>query len=236
MLGAPQARNAEDSLGGGERRNASAGRRSFVGSVLSRLVNRRGRSPLDIAPAGEPHDKLPLSQRFTSPHEAEQKWYAVWTHSHCEQRVHDQLLGRRFCAFLPKLGIWSRRGNKRHLVQVPMFPGYLFVRHAMDKSSYLEICKTRGLVRVLGERWDRLAVIPDDELAGIQAVTELPWRILPYPYLKQGQRVRITRGPLAGLEGILIEVRPRRGLLVLSVHLLQRSVAVVVDAAEGVPA
>jgi transcription antitermination factor NusG len=60
--------------------------------------------------------------------------------------------------------------------------------------------------------------------------------VLPFPYLKEGQRVRITRGPLAGIEGLLVESRPSKGLLVLSVHLLQRSVAMSVDATTVVPA
>lgn len=52
---------------------------------------------------------------------------------------------------------------------------------------------------------------------------------LPHPYLREGQRVRITRGPLAGVEGILVHSKPHKGLLVFSIELLQRSVAVEVD-------
>ena len=52
---------------------------------------------------------------------------------------------------------------------------------------------------------------------------------MPYPYLREGQRVRITEGPLAGVEGILVRNRPKQGLLVLSVELLQRSVAVEIE-------
>ena len=99
----------------------------------------------------------------------------------------------------------------------------------MDKTSYVEVRKARGLVRLLGERWDRLAVIPDREIEAVQKVLAAGRPALPHPYLREGQRVRITRGALAGLEGILVEVRPNKGLLVLSVGLLQRSVAVEVD-------
>jgi transcription antitermination factor NusG len=60
--------------------------------------------------------------------------------------------------------------------------------------------------------------------------------VLPYPYLREGQRVRIVDGPLTGVEGLLVESRPSKGLLVLSVHLLQRSVAMSVDATTVVPA
>lgn len=110
-----------------------------------------------------------------------------------------------------------------------MFPGYLFLRHAMDKASYIEVRKARGLVRILGERSDRLAVVPDGEIEAIQRVLDARVPAMPHPYLREGQRVRITRGPLAGVEGILVQIKPNKGVLVLSVDLLQRSVAVAVD-------
>ena len=99
----------------------------------------------------------------------------------------------------------------------------------MSKEGYIEVRKARGLVRILGERWDRLAVVADEEIQAIQTVlrAQLPTR--PYPYLREGQRVQITQGPLTGVEGILLQSRPHKGLLVLSVELLHRSVAVEVD-------
>ena len=156
-------------------------------------------------------------------------WYALYTRSHCEQLVYDQLTARGFYLFLPRMDVWSRRAGKQRLVSVPMFPGYLFLRHAMDKMSYIDVCKARGLVRILGERWDRLSVVPDAEIQAIQRVLNTPLQILPHPYLREGQRVRITRGPLTGIEGILLQSKPAKGLLVLSVDMLQRSVAVEVD-------
>ena len=163
-------------------------------------------------------------------------WYALWTQSHCEQVVHDQLAGSGLCSFLPKLDTWSKRRGIRRLIKVPMFPGYLFIRQAMDKDSYIKVRKTRGVVGVLGERWDRLAPIPDEEIDAIRSVADSDHPVLPYPYLKEGQRARITSGPLSGLEGILVESRPQRGMLVVSVHLLQRSIAVLVDGTDVVPA
>ena len=116
-----------------------------------------------------------------------------------------------------------------------MFPGYLFLHHALDKNSYVEILKTRGLARILGERWDRPAIVADAEIEAIQRVqnTELP--VLPHPYLHEGQRMRITEGPLVDMEGILVHCKPNKGLLVLSVDLLQRSVAVEVDCTRVAP-
>ncbi len=164
------------------------------------------------------------------------KWYALWTKSHCEQMVCDQLAAKGFHAFLPKIEAWSRRGGVRHHIPVPMFPGYLFLHHAMELNSYIEVLKTRELVRVLGDGRDRLAVVPDAEIEAIQKVVQARLPALPYPYLREGQRVRITEGPLTGVEGILVHTKPNKGLLVLSIELFQRSVAVEVDCTFAVAA
>jgi transcription antitermination factor NusG len=110
-----------------------------------------------------------------------------------------------------------------------MFSSYLFLHEVLDKYSYIEVCKARGLVRILGERWDRLSIVPEAEIDAIQRVlcTNLP--VVPHPYLREGMRVRITHGPLNGVEGILVQSKPNKGLLVLSVDLLRRSIAVEVD-------
>ena len=65
-------------------------------------------------------------------------WYALWTRSHCEQLVHDQLAAKGFELFLPEVDIWSSRAGVRRLISTPMFRGYLFVRSAMDKSGYID--------------------------------------------------------------------------------------------------
>ncbi|GIX49610.1 MAG: transcription termination factor NusG domain protein [Candidatus Tectimicrobiota bacterium] len=159
----------------------------------------------------------------------EAHWYALYTRSHCEQLVHDQLAAKGFRLFLPKIEVWSRRGGKRHRIWVPMLPGYLFLHHAMDKLSYIEVVKARGLVRVLGERWDRLAVVSEEEIDTLRRVMHAHLPARHFPYLRAGQRVRITGGPLAEVEGIFVQDKPDKGLVVISVDLLQRSVAVEVD-------
>jgi transcription antitermination factor NusG len=159
----------------------------------------------------------------------EEQWRALWTHSHSEQLVHDQLIAKAFDAFLPLIPVWSRRNGSRHLIRKPMFPGYLFLRHALDKASYVEIMKTNGLARILGERWDRPAVVADTEIDAIRRVLDTGLPVLAHSFLREGHRVRIIQGPLAGVEGILVHNNPHKGLLVVSVELLQRSVAVEVD-------
>ena len=164
-----------------------------------------------------------------------ESWYALWTNSHCEQMVHDQLTHRGFRTFLPTVDVWSRRRGIRRLMRVPMFSSYLFVRHAMDKDAHVEMRKTRGLVRILGERWDRLAVISDNEMESIERVAAAKHPVLPFPYLREGRRVRIIAGPLTGVEGFFLQANAERGTVVVSLHLLQRSVSVAVDATTITP-
>jgi len=110
-----------------------------------------------------------------------------------------------------------------------MFPGYLFLRHAMDTASYIMACKARGLVKFLGERWDRLAVVPDREMETIQKIHDARLPAFSHTYLQEGQRVLVTGGLLANVEGTLVRCKPNKGLLVVSIELLQRAVAVEVD-------
>jgi transcriptional antiterminator NusG len=156
-------------------------------------------------------------------------WHALYTRSHCEQLVCDQLAAKGFRIFLPKIDVWSQRAGKRHLISVPMFPSYLFLQHALDKDSYLDVRKARGLVRILGESWDKPSIVPDAEIEAIQTTLSASIPVMAHPYLREGQRVRITEGSLRGVEGILIQSKPAKGLLILSVDLLQRSIAVEID-------
>jgi transcription antitermination factor NusG len=161
--------------------------------------------------------------------EPSRPWYVLWTRSNCEQLVNDRLAAKGFDVFLPTMNVWSRRGGVRRLARVPMFSGYLFVHDTIDKVTYLEIVKTPGLVRLLGERWDQLDVIPDREIEAVQRALGSHLPIARHPYLNEGQRVRITDGPLADIEGVLLRSNLKKGLLVISIHLLRRSIAVQVD-------
>jgi transcription antitermination factor NusG len=116
-----------------------------------------------------------------------------------------------------------------------MFPGYLFVRTAIDKQRYVEILRARGLVRLLGDAWDRLAPVAGDEIEAIQRVVAANVPATHHPHLTRGDRVIVVAGPLAGVEGIFVQDQPHKGRLVLSVALLGRSVAVEIDGDAVVP-
>ena len=163
------------------------------------------------------------------------QWYVLWTRSHCEQLVHDQLSSKGLHPFLPTVDVWSRRHHVRRRLRVPMFPGYLFLHEALDKYMDIEVRKARGIVAILGDGWERRAVVPTHEVDAIRRVVDTGVEARSHPFLKQGQRVRILRGPMTDVEGIFVRSKPNKGLLVLSVEMLHRSVAVEVDCTQVVP-
>ena len=162
-------------------------------------------------------------------------WHAIWTRSHCEYAVDTQLQAARFETFLPEMSAWSRRSGQLRLIRVPMFPGYLFVRGPVVRHRYVDLLKARGVVRVLGDGWDRLAAVPDAEVEAIQRVVSADVPVLPHAHLSSGDRVTVAEGPLTGVEGIFVHDRPQKGRLVLSIDLLGRSVAVEMDVTAIVP-
>jgi transcription antitermination factor NusG len=165
-------------------------------------------------------------------------WHVLWTRSNSERLVREQLVAKGYEIFLPmihQLALGSVRGRREPIRRVPMFKGYLFLRHRIDRTAFLDVSNTKGLVHILGARWDRLAQVPDEELASIKRAAESHEPLLPYPYLKVGSRVRIIRGTLTNAQGILVRTELAQGLLVISVGLLQRSVAVKVSCADVVP-
>jgi transcription termination/antitermination protein NusG len=162
-------------------------------------------------------------------------WHVLWTRSHSEQLVRQQLSGKGFETFLPMIGAWGTRAGARRRIDVPMFPGYLFVRGLADKRSHVEVRKARGLVQVLGQSWDRPAVVPEQEVGAIQKLAQSALETFATPFLQQGQRVRVVFGPLAGVEGRLLRSNAHTGLLVLSITLLQRSVAAEVHCSAVTP-
>src|SRR5215510_1096020 len=113
---------------------------------------------MNVEERTEQRDGLPAAVAAAFP------WYALYTYSHCEQLVYEQLAAKGFDLFLPKMEVWSQRAGVRHRIKVPMFPGYLFLHSPVDSTIYLEVRMARGLVRILGQGWDRLAAVPEEEI------------------------------------------------------------------------
>jgi transcription antitermination factor NusG len=143
-----------------------------------------------------------------------------------------QLAAARYEIFLPMIAQRTSPGSRLPACRVPMFRSYLFVRHKIDKQAWLDISNTKGVVSILGARWDKLARIPDQEIGSIKLLMESRLPTMPYPWLEAGTPVRITRGPLMNARGVLVDSEIPNGLFVVSINLLQRSVAVKVNYAD----
>ena len=172
----------------------------------------------------------------SSPHEQRRAWHVLWTRSNCEKIVTDQLTSKGYEIFLPMLDHWYMDKEKRRVVRVPMFKSYVFVHQAIGKQEYIDISRTKGVVRILGARWDRLAAVPDNEIEAIRKTVDSDLPVTPWQYLEQGDRVRVIGGPLANIEGKLVSSREDRGTLVVSIDLLQRSIAVEIERTQVVSA
>ncbi len=162
------------------------------------------------------------------------EWYAVHTASRHEQKVHDRLIEKSIHTFLPKMEVWSRRKDRRKRIQIPLFPGYLFVKACLDSRIWLRILRTPGVAYILGNN-GKFTPIPENQIASIRMILENDVLIRPYPYLKIGQRVRIVNGPLIGCEGILVREKPNKEKIVISIDLLKRSVCAEIHEADVKP-
>jgi|SRR5690606_10767006 len=163
-------------------------------------------------------------------------WHVIWTRSNCESLVTEQLQQKGYDVFLPMVTEWMRNEKGRYAVRVPMFRSYVFVHQAIGRHEYLDICKTRGVVTILGQRWDRLASVEEEQVNSIRLAVQSSLPCRPHPYLKAGDPVRIVRGPLVNAEGVFMQSDEERGVFVISIDLLQRSIAVQVDCMDIAPA
>ncbi len=154
-------------------------------------------------------------------------WYALRVKSRYENTVATHLQGRGYESFLPVYKSQRRWSDRFKEIELPLFPGYVFCQ--FSPLNRLPILSIPGVVHVVGV--DRTPIpIEESEIAAIQAAIKSGLPSQPWPFLQVGHRVRIEYGPLCGLEGILSGFRGHQRL-VLSVTLLQRSIAVQVDAA-----
>lgn len=164
--------------------------------------------------------------------EKESRWYAAYTYANHERRVAQQLAERRFESFLPTYRSVRRWKDRRKELQLPLFPNYVFVR--MDLSDRIRVLQVPGLINLVIFQ-GQPAALEDGEVDRLRTGLGGEGRVEPHPYLTVGRRVKIIGGAFSGLEGILLR-RKDRLRVVLSVDLIQRSVAIEVCESDIAPA
>jgi transcription antitermination factor NusG len=163
--------------------------------------------------------------QLESPTAGNLPWFALQVRTRYESVVANFLEGKGYTSFLPTYKCQRRWSDRIKVTEDPLFPSYLFCR--FDPQYRLPILKTPGVIQVVG--YDRTPVpIDDGEIQAIQILVQSGFPSQPWPFLTVGERVQIESGPLRGLEGILVALKGKHRLVV-SVTLLQRSVAVEMD-------
>lgn len=158
-------------------------------------------------------------------------WWALYTRHQHEKVVAEMLAAKGFEVFLPVYDSIRRWKDRRKVLSLPLFPCYVFVRGRLDRR--LQVVSTPG-VHMLLTKGEQIAVIPEEEIGSIRRAVDGSFRVEPHPFLKCGERVRVTRGSLEGVEGILVR-KKNLYRLVLSVDMLAQSVGVEVDASDVEP-
>lgn len=157
----------------------------------------------------------------------EKCWYVVYTRGRHEKSMAEQCVERSITAFLPLYAVQRRWKQRRAEVLLPLFPSYVFVHIALaDRLRVLAVPGVVSLVSFNGVP----AVIPEAQINSLRKAITLG-RAEPHVYLRSGRRVRVTAGPLVGLEGIIVELKNRVQVIV-SFEWMTRSVAISLDAAD----
>lgn len=158
-------------------------------------------------------------------------WWALYTRHQHEKVVADTLTAKGFEVFLPLYESLRRWKDRNKLVSLPLFPSYVFVRQ--NQARRLQVLTTPGIHMILS-RGEKDALVLEAEIEAIRRSIEGPYRVEPHPFLKCGERVRVMRGPLQGVEGILLR-KKNLYRLILSVEMLAQSVAVELSASDVEP-
>jgi len=130
--------------------------------------------------------------------------------------------------FLPTIGKWSHWKDRKKKIDWPLFPGYCFARFVADER--IDILKIDGVVQIISNN-GTLSSIPDVEIDSIRTLVESELAYDPVPFIKEGDMVKVTHGPLQGVVGRLVR-KGAHARLLLSVDLIGQAVSVEVDASD----
>jgi transcription antitermination factor NusG len=157
-------------------------------------------------------------------------WYAVRTRSNFEKRVSTNLVEKGIESYLPVFREIHQWKDRRKIVEVPVFPGYLFTRMDDSLPTRHAVLRTDGAVSILGQG-EKIEAVPDQQIESLRLLLGSNPRCLAHPLVREGAWVRVKRGSLKNLEGLLVRVK-NQTRLVLSINLLSQSVSAEVDAGD----
>ena len=154
-------------------------------------------------------------------------WYVLHTRSRFENVVNDGLAKKSFEVFLPKRTVRSRRKDRKVMLSVPLFPGYIFVKSSLKPAEHIEIVKTVGAVRLIGNKEGPVPVA-DEKIESLHIMVASNEPILTGVRLKRGDEVIVLHGPLAGVRGNFVSYRGI-GRIIINIDTLGQHASVHID-------
>ncbi len=130
-------------------------------------------------------------------------WYVLHTKSRFENVVNDGLGKKSIEVFLPKITVRSKRRDRKAMIRIPLFPGYLFVKTDLAPESHLEIVKTAGAVRLIGSKQGPVSV-PEETIDSLKIMVTGDHPVTTGNSLKKGDKVLVVSGPFVGVTGAFI--------------------------------
>lgn len=157
-------------------------------------------------------------------------WYVLHTKSRFENVVREGLARKSLEAFLPRVRVRSRRKDRRLTIEVPLFPGYVFVKSSLHPSQHLDILKTSGAVKLIGTRQGPVPV-PEETIESLRIMVSTDEPLATGQRFKRGDRVMVVSGPLSGVIGYFERYRAQ-GRVVVNIDALGQFASVNVDEAD----
>jgi len=153
-----------------------------------------------------------------------QEWYVIHTRSRFENVVSDGLIKKSFDVFLPKVKVPSKRRDRKLMIWVPVFPGYLFVKTDLSAHEHLDIVKTIGAVRLVGTK-DGPVSVPNEAIASLKIMVSNNSPIITGKRLVRGDKVMVVKGSFTGVIGTFSNYRGK-GRVVINVDALGQTAGV----------
>ncbi len=160
-------------------------------------------------------------------------WFVLYTKSRFENVVHESLQKKSLESFLPKIKVASKRRDRKRIIEVPLFPGYLFVKTVLLPHAHLEIVKTAGVVRLIGNKNGPVPV-PVDAVESLKIMVTSGFPVSTGSRFQKGDRVLVVAGPFTGVTGFFLRYRGTSRVIVY-IEALGRYAQVEVDSQDIEP-
>jgi transcriptional antiterminator NusG len=153
------------------------------------------------------------------------EWFALYVRSKHEFVVQKELLEKRIDTFLPTVQKYSQWKDRKKFINFPLFPSYLFVHINPQPEKFINLLRTRGVVKLVSSGQGSPTPVPAQEISSLQILLENKSDFDIYPYFKNGVRIWVRKGPLKGIEGVL-KLKENQYMCIINIEILGRSVGV----------